>query len=145
MLWRLHAAGVNGPEPLVGPDVSDIARSGEVVLMRFVGDETGAAPRLCDLRLPPDEGRRAFDGSVCALAAMWRAGVVHGDYSTYNLLWWHGRVVVIDLPQVVEADHHEARSLLGRDASSLCATFRHHGVDAASEEVLDVVAAGRAV
>ncbi len=139
MLWRLIAAGVNVPEPLVGPDVSDIAQAVEVVLMRFVGDESGPAPRLCDLRLPPAEARRAFGDAVRALTALWRAGVVHADYSTYNLLWWRESVVVIDLPQAVEADHREARELLSRDAASLCATFRCHGIDARPEEVLRVV------
>jgi RIO kinase 1 len=142
MLWRLIAAGVNVPEPLVGPDTSDIAEAGEVVLMRFIGDEAGPAPRLSDIRLPPDEARRAFDDAVRALAGMWRAGVVHADYSTYNLLWWRGSVVVIDLPQAVEAEHREARELLSRDVSSLCTTFRQHGIDAAPEEVLRVVVAG---
>lgn len=140
MLWRLQAAGVRVPEPLVGPDVSDIGQAGEVVLMRFVGDESGPAPRLSDLRLAPDDARRAFDDAVGAMAAMWRAGVVHADYSTYNLLWWQGRVVVIDLPQAVEAEHREARALLARDAASLCATFRQQGLDVAPEEVLRVVA-----
>jgi RIO kinase 1 len=139
MLWRLSAAGVNVPEPLVGPDASDIAQAGEVVLMRFVGDESGPAPRLSDVRLPPDQARRAFDDAVRALAAMWRAGIVHADYSTYNLLWWHGSVVVIDLPQAVEVEHREARQLLSRDVASLCGTFRQHGIDAVPEEVLSVV------
>ena len=142
MLWRLRDAGVPVPEPLVGPHASDIGDAGEVVLMRFVGDEAGPAPRLSDVRLAPDEARRAFDGSVAALAALWRAGVVHGDYSTYNLLWWRGAVVVIDLPQAVEADHREARALLARDAASLCTTFRHHGLDEAPEAVLRAVAVG---
>jgi RIO kinase 1 len=136
MLWRLSAAGVNVPEPLVGPDASDIAQSGEVVLMRYVGDDTGPAPRLSDIRLPPVEARRAFDDAVRMLATMWHAGVVHADYSTYNLLWWRGSVVVIDLPQAVEADHREASALLKRDAASLCATFRSHGVDVSPDEVL---------
>ncbi len=142
MLWRLKAAGVSVPAPLVGPEVSDIAQAGEVVLMRYVGDETGPAPRLSDLRLAPDDARRAFDDAVRALAAMWRAGVVHADYSTYNLLWWRDSVVVIDLPQAVEADHREARELLARDAASLCTTFRHHGVDVPAEEVLRLVTGG---
>jgi RIO kinase 1 len=142
MLWRLHDAGVNVPEPLVGPDPSDIGAAGEVVLMRYVGDEAGPAPRLSDLRLPPDEARRAFDEAAGALATMWRSGIVHADYSTYNLLWWHDVVVVIDLPQAVEADHREARELLARDAASLCATFRAHGVEESPERVLRAVLAG---
>ena len=121
---------------------TDIGDAGEVVLMRFVGDEHGPAPRLADLRLAPEDARRAFDGAVRGLVGLWRAGVVHGDYSTYNLLWWRDEVVVIDLPQAVEADHREARSLLARDAASLCTTFRHHGVEARPETVLRSVTSG---
>lgn len=142
MLWRLQAAGVPVPEPLVGPHASDVGAAGEVVLMRYVGDEEGPAPRLADLRLPPDDAEAAFRQAVGALAAMWRAGVVHGDYSTYNLLWWGERVVVIDLPQAVEATHPEARELLARDAASLCTTFARHGVATDPAEVLRAALAG---
>lgn len=142
MLWRLQAAGVPVPEPLIGPHASDIGDAGEVVLMRYVGDEDGPAPRLADLRLPPGEAERAFDQAVGALAAMWRVGVVHGDYSTYNLLWWGERVVVIDLPQAVEAAHPEARELLARDAATLCTTFAHHGVAADPAVVVRKVLTG---
>ena len=139
MLWRLSVAGVPVPEPLVGPDPSDIGAAGEVVLMRFVGDHDGPAPRLSDVRLGGDEAEAAFAQAVRAMASMWRAGIVHGDYSTYNLLWWRGRVVVIDLPQAVDADHGEVRELLARDAASLCRTFRAHGVEARPERVLRTV------
>ncbi len=54
--------------------------------MRYVGDETDPASRLCDLRLTPDDARRACDHAVRALAAMWRAGVAHADCSPYHLL-----------------------------------------------------------
>jgi RIO kinase 1 len=140
-LWRLQRAGVNVPAPLVGPEISEIAQAGEVVLMRYVGDEAGPAPRLSDVRLEPDEARRAFDASVRAMTAIWRAGLVHGDFSTYNLLWWQGDVVVIDLPQAVEARHREARVLLERDAASLCSSFRSHDVEESPESVLALVLA----
>lgn len=136
VLWRLHAAGIAVPEPLVGPEPFEIARAGEVVAMRYVGDHDGPAPRLADVRLDPDEAAAAFEGSVAALGAIWRAGYVHGDFSTYNLLWWHGEVVVIDLPQAVETRQREARALLERDARSLCGSFRTHGIDADPRDVL---------
>jgi RIO kinase 1 len=143
MLWRLRRAGVPVPEPLIGPDTSDIGAAGEVVLMRFIGDESDPAPRLSDVILGPADARRAFEASVGALAAMWRAGVVHGDYSAYNLLWWGGAIVVIDLPQAVEAEHHrEARPLLERDAASLCTSFRRHGVAATPADVVAQVLSG---
>ena len=37
-----------------------------------------------------------------ALAVLARAGFAHGDLSPYNLLVHDGRLVVIDLPQVVD-------------------------------------------
>jgi RIO kinase 1 len=136
MLWRLHRAGIPVPEPLVGPEPSEIVRSGEVVLMRFIGDEAGAAPRLADVVLDEAEVREAFQQSVHWLGEIWRAGFVHADYSAYNLLWWQDAVVVIDLPQAVDARHREARELLARDAESLCASFRPLGLDEDSAVVM---------
>jgi RIO kinase 1 len=136
MLWRLHRAGIRVPEPLIGPEASEIARAGEVVLMRYVGDERGPAPRLSDMVFDEAQARRAFAASVTALTALWRAGVVHGDYSTFNLLWWEGDVVVIDLPQAITSRDREARALLERDAISLCSSFRAHGLDEDPERVV---------
>jgi RIO kinase 1 len=144
MLWRLHRAGIRVPEPLIGPEASEIARAGEVVLMRFVGDERGPAPRLSDVALDEEAARRAFDASVAALTAMWRTGVVHGDYSTFNLLWWEGDVVVIDLPQAITTRDREARALLERDAVSLCSSFRAHGLEEEPEGVVRAVTASAA-
>jgi RIO kinase 1 len=136
MLWHFHRAGIPVPEPLVGPERSEIVKSGEVVLMRFVGDETGAAPRLSDVALDEDAAREAFAQSVHWLGAIWRAGFVHADYSAFNLLWWRDRVVVIDLPQAVDARHKGARELLARDAASLCSSFRALGLDEDADAVL---------
>jgi RIO kinase 1 len=136
MLWRFHRAGIPVPEPLVGPERSEIVKSGEVVLMRFVGDATGAAPRLSDVALSEAEAREAFRQSVHWLGAIWRTGFVHADYSAFNLLWWQDQVVVIDLPQAVDARHKEARELLARDAASLCTSFRVHGLDEDPDAVL---------
>jgi RIO kinase 1 len=91
-LWRLHRAGVPVPEPLVGPGTRLLARSGDVVVMRYLGDDDGPAPRLADAGLSGLDAERAFARSVEHLATLWRLGVVHGDYSTYNLLWWQGEV-----------------------------------------------------
>lgn len=136
-LWELYQAGLPVPKPLVGPGPDDIGMAGRVVLMSFIGDEHGAAPRLSDLRLNLAEAQAAWRQSVALLARLLALGKVHGDFSAYNLLWWRGEAVLIDFPQVVSLkENPQAGSLLERDVRSLCSSFRRHGIDADPEAVL---------
>lgn len=129
-LWRLHDAGLPVPRPAVGPGPSDLAEAGSVVLMDFVGDGDEPAPRLSDVRLAPDEAREAHAQSVGIASALARLGLVHGDLSTYNLLWHRGTVWLIDVPQMVELSvGREAQALLRRDAESLATSFRRLGIE----------------
>lgn len=134
-LWALHEAAIPAPKPLVGPGLDDIARAGRVVLMEFIGDENGAAPRLADVRLSPADTEDAFSQSISLLASLLKLGKVHGDFSAYNLLWWQGRVFIIDVPQMVErSENPHADELLERDVQSLCTSF--HKLDAEPHAVL---------
>lgn len=145
MLWRLFQAGLPVPEPLVGPDASDIADAAEVVIMRFIGDEEAAAPRLADAALSPDEAEDAFDQSVAIMTRLYRMGLVHGDFSTYNLLWQEGKVWLIDLPQMMDLEQPAARDVLRQDTVSLCLSFAKLGVDADPAALLRVVTAPEAL
>jgi RIO kinase 1 len=141
MLWRLWNAGIPVPEPLVGPEAFDIADAGEVVVMRFVGEPDAPAPRLSDAVLSPEEAQDAYGQCVDVMTACWRLGVVHGDFSTYNLLWWQGRVVLIDFPQAMDRSQAGAREVLAQDAASLTLSFRKLGVEADADELLRRVTA----
>lgn len=128
-LWLLHEAGIRVPKPAIGPEPFYYHQAGAVVLMEFIGDGDTPAPRLSDLRLPPPEGQAAFSQTVEILRKLCGLGLVHGDFSTYNLLWHQGEVWLIDVPQMVHAgDARGARALLERDVRSLATTFRRHGV-----------------
>lgn len=128
-LHALHQAGVRVPLP--------IAKAAAVILMEFVGSEEGAAPRLAEAALEPSEAHLAFKQSVEQLALIVRAGRVHGDYSTFNLLWWGQQVWVIDFPQTVELGQNPfAEELLQRDVEGLCRTFSHLGIKANPAAVL---------
>ena len=140
-LWALFDAGLPVPKPLVGPGADDCAKAGRVVLMEFIGNDEGAAPRLADLRLSPDEAEDAFEQSVELLVQMLQLGKVHGDFSAYNLLWWEGRVVIIDVPQMTEIEENRsAGELLERDVVSLCRSVK--GVRADPRRVLERVLKG---
>lgn len=128
-LHALHKAGIAVPEP--------VAHAGNVILMGFIGDDEGPAPRLSEAGLSKEEAHGALEQAIHNLGLMLANGKVHGDYSTFNLLWWEGRAVVIDFPQMVEWDKNpQAGEILQRDVNGLCRTFAHLGLHPKGSEVL---------
>ena len=122
MLERAWHAGASVPFP--------VERTEDGVLMEFIGDLEQAAPRLVDARLDADGLGDAFAQLVESLRALTSAGVVHADLSVYNLLWWRGRLVIIDFPQAVTVtENPEAIDLLHRDVENVCTWFSRRGVD----------------
>ena len=139
-LWQLYKAGVPVPRPLVGPETHEIEESGRVVLMQWIGDEESPAPRLSEVSLSQEAAQDAFEQSLHWLKVMLGLGKVHGDYSTYNLLYWQDKVIIIDVPQMVNIEENpNARELLERDVRSLCTSFRKLGVYADSAKVISDV------
>jgi RIO kinase 1 len=115
-----------------------IAVNGTVLVMEFIGDENGTpAPRISDLKMGKDEAETAFRQSVQNLKRIVRSGRVHGDYSTFNILWHKEEAIVIDFPQVMEIDKNpNANAFLQRDVHSLCKSFMKQGVHADEHKVL---------
>ncbi|GGO27577.1 RIO1 family regulatory kinase/ATPase [Deinococcus humi] len=135
-LWTLWRAGLNVPEPLVGPFPFDYDATTPAVLMRLIGTEDHVAPRLSEARLTPEEAQSAWQQAVQGLADLLRLGYAHGDYSTYNLLWWENKVIMIDFPQLTTRQNPHFQELLRRDAHSLATSFRKHGVQVDGEATL---------
>ena len=64
-----------------------------------------------------------------------RDGLAHGDLSAYNLLVHDGRLVMIDLPQVVDVvANPRGEFYLTRDAENVAGWFTAHGLASASPE-----------
>jgi RIO kinase 1 len=64
------------------------------------------------------------------MAKMAQHGIVHGDLSAYNLLAAGDRLVIIDLPQVVDlVGNPQGMDFLLRDCANVCAWFRSKGLD----------------
>jgi len=133
---RLHEYGVTVPRA--------IAINGITIIMEFIGDEDGTpAPRVSDLKLGKAEADEAFRQSVQNLKRIVASGRVHGDYSTFNILWHREKAVVIDFPQVMEIKHNpNANAFLERDVHSLCKSFIKQGVHADEAKILREVRAG---
>ena len=126
-LWQLDVP-VPYPVQLLGTEL----------LLEFVGDADGAAaPRLAQCRPGPDELADLFEQCVAAMRTLARAGLAHGDLSPYNLLVHDGRVVLIDLPQVVDlAANPQGPEFLRRDCTNVCAWFARRGLASAEFDLL---------
>src|SRR6201996_8621445 len=129
-LCRLHRAKVPVPYP--------VQITGTEVLLEFIGDADGTgAPRLAETR--PDDALLAslWEQFVAVLDTFARHGLAHGDLSPYNLLVADGRLVVIDLPQVVDViAHPNGIGFLARDARNVAPWFAARGLPAADPDAL---------
>jgi RIO kinase 1 len=121
-LARLYAAGVPVPYPAQILDTE--------LLLEFIGSADGiAAARLAETRPDPAELAGLWDQLVQALVALARDGLAHGDLSAYNLLVHDGRLVIIDLPQVVDViANPRGAYYLTRDAENVGRWFAAHGL-----------------
>lgn len=116
---------------------------GTELLMELVTAQDGLpAPRLATVRPAPDLLAAYFDQAREALCLLARAGLAHGDLSPYNVLATGERIVVIDLPQVVDLVANPAGpDLLLRDCTNLCTWFRRRGLEVDEHELFGEVIA----
>jgi RIO kinase 1 len=133
-LARLHAAGIPVPYPA--------QVLGTELLLEFIGAADGtAAPRLAETRPGPAELAGLWDQLVFALIGLARDGLAHGDLSAYNLLVSDGRLVMIDLPQVVDVIANPRGAwFLTRDAENIGRWFAQHELTGVSPEPADLAA-----
>ena len=69
-----------------------------------------------------------WDQLVEAMVTLARHGLAHGDLSAYNLLVHDGRLVLIDLPQVVDViANPQGAMYLERDTANVGAWFTARG------------------
>jgi RIO kinase 1 len=116
---RLRAAGADVPEVF--------ANSEHAVLMTYYGDVGLAAPTLNLVTLARDEAARLAERALHNVGLLLRAGVIHGDLSAYNILYWRGAITLIDFPQIVDRDRNpDARAIFARDVARVCQYFNRY-------------------
>ncbi len=120
-LERLHGLGAAVPAPLGAGE--------NAILMAFVGDRYRPAPVLHGVALPPGEARHLFEIVINNIDLMLQYGMIHGDLSAYNILYWEGAVTLIDFPQVTLSEsNHNAFRIFQRDVRRVCEYFASQGV-----------------
>lgn len=115
-LFLLAAAGVQVPKPLEYYE--------GVLLLQMITDAEGnPAPRLNDVDMTPELAREWHLILVRQAVMMLCAGLVHGDFSEFNVLVSKDGLVIIDLPQAIQATANNAFRLFERDLVQLAAFF----------------------
>ena len=128
-LVRLYEAGVPVPYP--------VQVDGTEILMELVtGVDGDPAPRLAPARPEPallTEYWHQLRDAMADLAAM---GAAHGDLSPYNILATGERLVLIDLPQLVDIVANPAgQDFLLRDCRNVTSWFRSRGLEVDADEL----------
>ena len=106
-----------------------MAAAENAILMEYIGDENRAAPSLIEIALPAEEARRLFAEVKRNIALLLSNGWIHGDLSAYNILYWEGKITLIDFPQIINRESNpDAEQFFYRDVERICDYFGNHGV-----------------
>ena len=129
-LADLWSAGLPVPYP--------IQLEGTEILMELITTEDGAgAPRLAQTRPDHDQLASYWEQLHQALVVLAGRQQAHGDLSPYNLLAAGDRLVIIDLPQIVDiVANPSGMEFLARDCRNVCSWFSARGLNVDAEELL---------
>lgn len=114
--------------------------------MRYLGDESGPAPRLQDIE--PESPENTLDQVLHGIESLAMAGVVHADLSAFNILVFDGSPWFIDFSEAIRVDRtgsapwqrlQEASVALNRGLSALQKYFGRFGVEFEAEPLLQRV------
>jgi RIO kinase 1 len=113
---------------------------GTEILMEWITHSTDdgveTAPRLAQTRPDPELLASYFDQLRDAMALMVQHGIVHGDLSAYNILAAGDRLVIIDLPQIVDlVGNPTGMDFLMRDCTNVCGWFRARGLEVDEQDL----------
>ncbi len=125
-LLLINKVGVSCPMP--------IAFFENVLVMEFIGIDEIASPSLKDN--PLENIEETYKTEIDFLARLlFKAELVHADFSEYNILNRNEELVLIDVGQAVLTTHPEAEAFFERDLRNTASYFSKKGLKKTAEEV----------
>jgi RIO kinase 1 len=120
-LKLLHAAGADVPQPY--------ACDNNALLMGYIGEELVPAPTLNSVHLSRNEAQYLYKRILQNIKILLSCDRVHGDLSAYNILYWQGKITLIDFPQAIApAQNRSAFQIFQRDLVRISEYFARQGV-----------------
>ena len=104
-----------------------------IIVEEFIGDEEPAPP-LKDAA--PTNVEKFFKEVIKEIKKMYEIGLIHGDLSSFNILNYNEKPVLIDFSQATLVRTPNSEELLERDVKNVLQYFKKHGISQTKEEVL---------
>lgn len=123
-LMKAREAGVKVPTP--------IAFSNNILLMEFIGNEQ-PAPKIKDHF--SKNTKKFFEAVVNNMRKLYKAGMVHADLSSFNILNYKDKPVFIDFSQATTLSNPNSQEYLERDIRNVCNFFEKHKIKAEINKV----------
>ncbi len=135
ILDRVFRAGGKVPTPARHID--------NMFTARFLGENGTPAPLLKDVVI--EHPKRIFDSIMDQIFTVYRAFIIHGDLSPFNILFFQNEPWIIDFPQAIDfasrPNRHKAlregHPILLRDITNIVKFFERHSISAEAEALCD--------
>jgi RIO kinase 3 len=120
-LKRLHSYGIPCPQVVL--------LKKHVLVMSFIGKDQCPAPKLKECQLTSEQFKSAYHQCVQIMEKMYNdCRLIHADLNEFNMLWFEGRVYIIDVSQSVEPAHPHGLEFLLRDCRNVSSFFANKHV-----------------
>lgn len=97
------------------------------IFMELLADEINTALRLHEIELDKNEALVAFADILKNIKLFWENGIIHGDLSAYNILWWQKKIWIIDFPQAIDVRFNQSKEeFLKRDLKNVSNYFKQY-------------------
>lgn len=107
-----------------------------VLVEEMIGDDNPAPP-LKDQY--PEDPEKFFKLLIKEVKKLYKAGLVHGDLSAFNVLIHDEKPYLIDFSQATLIKSSNAKQLLERDLNNICKFFKKLGVESNPEEIIQKI------
>ncbi len=124
-LMKAREAGVRVPLPIKCKD--------NILIMEMIGAKE-PAPKLKDQY--PEDPQKFMEKVIEYVKKLYKAGLVHGDLSEFNILNNNDQPVFIDMSQGTITRSNNAMELLTRDIKNLCRFAKKMGLKYEQEEIM---------
>ena len=110
--------------------------------MEYIGEKDKPAPQLKDLNIKnweKNEAEELLQDIITNMKKLHKADLVHGDLSSFNILYHKGKVVFIDFSQATVKKNRQYDELLRRDCKNIAIFFSKNGLELSEEDLLSKI------
>jgi RIO kinase 1 len=133
-LLRAYKASVNVPAP--------IAIKENIVIMEFLGTKSDNMPVPFPLMkdiVDSENALRIYRQFIEEVRELYKAGLVHGDLSEFNVLMDGEKPILIDLSHAITVLAPAAQDLLNRDIDNIVRFFKKKGLNLNKEDIKEYI------